>query len=84
MEKDSDLKCENVNEKILNLSEIYHLGIKHVAIHKTWNAVTFKFRSPTGYIQFFLVLYADLFQSDKGRVYYQYKFNGNNTFPIVY
>ena len=49
VEKDSDLKCENVNQKSLDPSEIYHLGIKHFAIHKIWNAVAFSFKSPSGY-----------------------------------
>lgn len=46
VEKDSDLKCES---KSLDPSEIYHLGIKHFAIHKIWNAVACSFKSPSGY-----------------------------------
>lgn len=49
VEKDSDLKCENVNQKSLGPSEVYHLGTKHIAIYKTGNAVAFDFESPSGY-----------------------------------
>lgn len=49
VEKDSDLKCENVNQRSLDPSEVYHLGTKHIAIYNIGNAVAFDFKSPSGY-----------------------------------
>lgn len=59
------LKVKMWTEKSLGPSEIYHLGIKHVAIYRIWTIIGSIVEVLQGAV-FLLVLYANLFQSDKG------------------